>query len=334
MNEEDYAFDRLVAYDDPKHRRLFQSRHSRQSLLWVNRYRRNGDWGSQRSAKTFARPQAAPMRLLTIAKEAVSIFTKSEASLRGAAIAFYVVTSLAPILLIITAIAAFVFGRHAASAAVVDQFNALLGNEGGELIHKAVETPGDQSQSAIATVIGFVVLVATASGVFIELEAALNAIWSVKKKGGLQHITRARAVSIGLVIALAFLLIISLAVDAGLKSASMALDAVVSGGKGALVLSTTASFCILSVIFAAIMKYLPAKAIAWKEVIGGAALAAFLVEVGKFMIGWYVAKNAGISAMGAAGALLALLFWVYYTGQIFLFGASVTRAYASLRRHD
>jgi membrane protein len=268
-------------------------------------------------------------RIVGIAKSSISIFSNAGATGRGAAIAFYTVTSLAPILLIVVAVAALAFGREAASTAIIAQFKGLLGDQGGELVQKALETNDSKSEGVLGSIIGVVLLLVTASGVFLELEDALNAIWKAKKKAGLKYMARARAASAGLVIALGFLLLVSLAVDAGLKSLGGTLDALLPGGKSVvLVLSTIISFCVLSVVFAAIMKYLPAKHVAWREVAGGAVFTAFLFEIGKALIGLFLAKNSAVSALGAAGSLIALLFWVYYTAQIFLFGACVTRAYA------
>jgi membrane protein len=164
-----------------------------------------------------------------------------------------------------------------------------------------------------------------ASGVFLELEDALNAIWQAKAPEGLAGMARARIASLGLVIALGFLLIVSLVIDAGLKALSSFLP---FGASVMLALSIAVSVAMLTMLFAAIFKFLPATPVAWENVKFGAVVTALLFEAGKFLIGTYLGSNAAISSLGAAGALLALLFWVYYSSQIFLFGAALTKARA------
>jgi membrane protein len=268
-------------------------------------------------------------RIMSIAKETYRVFSSNNGGSRGAAIAFYTVTSIAPILLIVIAVAGLVFGREAASGALFGQFRGLIGQQGAELMQKAIASASSKSAGIAASVISLVTLLATASGVFLELEEALNGIWGVKAEGGLIGMARARIASFGLVVALGFLLMVSLVVDAALKGLSGMIDAYLPSGATLLVItSTLVSFALVTVLIAAILKYLPAKALAWRDVIWGAAFTALLFEIGKFLIGLYLGSSATISSLGAAGALLALLFWVYYTAQIFLFGAAFTKTYA------
>ena len=170
-----------------------------------------------------------------------------------------------------------------------------------------------------------VTLLLGASGVFLELEDALNAMWQAKAREGLAGVARARLMSLGLVIALGFLLIVSLVLDAALKGLSGFLPL---GAPLMLVLSIVVSLGMLAVLFAAIFKLLPATPVAWRDVKFGALVTAILFEAGKFLIGMYLGSTAAVSSLGAAGALLALLFWVYYSSQIFLFGAALTKARA------
>jgi membrane protein len=176
-----------------------------------------------------------------------------------------------------------------------------------------------------ATIISVATLLLGASGVFLELEDALNAMWGAKAKEGLAGMARARLASLGLVIALGFLLIVSLVVDAGLKAFSGFLP---FGAPLLLILSIAVSVTLLAALFAAIFKYLPATPVAWRDVKFGAIVTAILFEAGKFLIGMYLGSSTAATSLGAAGALLALLFWVYYSSQIFLFGAALTKARA------
>jgi membrane protein len=264
-----------------------------------------------------------------LATETWKTFSATNGASRGAAIAFYTVTSIAPVLLIVIAVAGLVFGKEAASGALFGQFRSLLGSEGADFLQKAIASASSKSAGIAATVISLVTLLATASGVFLELEDALNSMWGVKPQGGLKGMARSRVASVGLIVALGFLLMVSLVVDTAMKGLSGFINAYLPFGAAILVMITLLiSFALVTVLFAAILKYLPAKQLSWRDVIWGAAFTALLFEVGKFLIGLYLAKSSTISSLGAAGALLALLFWVYYTGQIFLFGAAFTRIYA------
>ena len=268
-------------------------------------------------------------RLYSLFKDAFKIFGANQAASRGAAIAFYTVTSIAPILLIVIAIAGLAFGQEAATGALFAQFKGLLGADAADLLQKAIASSASNKSAGIAaSLISIVSLILTASGVFLELEAALNAIWKSEPEQGFFNLARARIVSLGLVVALGFLLMVSLVVDAGLKSFSAVIDAYLPfGATLLLVLSFVISFALISVLFAAIYKFLPARPLAWRDVIFGAAVTGFLFEVGKFLIGLYLGSDSAVSSLGAAGALLGLLFWVYYSAQIFLFGAALTKAH-------
>ena len=263
--------------------------------------------------------------IIALGKRALQIFSRERAASRGAALAFYTVTSIAPILVIVVAVAGLVFGQDAASGAIYEQFSGLVGSEGADLLQKAIAGASNTSGGVTATIISIVTLVLGASGVFLELEDAINAMWEAKAREGLVGIARARLASLGLVIALGFLLIVSLVLDAGLKALSSLLS---FGAPLMLILSIIVSLAMLTVLFAAIFKFLPATPVAWRDVKFGAIVTAILFESGKFLIGMYLGSTAAVSSLGAAGALLALLFWVYYSSQIFLFGAALTKARA------
>jgi membrane protein len=271
-----------------------------------------------------------------IIKDTAYGFIADEALSRGAAIAFYTATSLAPVLLIVVAIAGLVFGHDAAQNAITGQLSELMGDQTAQLLQTAVASASNykKSSGAIATLIGLVTLILTASGVFGEMQSALNAIWKAEPSGtAITRLIRARAVSLGLVAALGFLLLVSLVVSTFLTAFGSQLNAVLPFGK--LILSSlnlVVSLGLITVLFAAIYKILPDRPMSWKDVILGAVITTLLFTAGKSLIAFYIGSSATVSSYGAAGALIALLLWVYYSAQIFLLGAEFTKAYASYRR--
>src|SRR4051812_16435097 len=197
-------------------------------------------------------------RILDIAKASYRIFSQNNAARRGAAIAFYTVTSIGPILLLVIAVAGLAFGEEAARGALFGQFRGLLGAQSADVMEKAIASASSKSGGIAATVISVLTLLATASGVFSELRDALNAMWEAKPSEGLAGMARARLMSIGLVIGLGFLLMASLVVDAALKGFSGLIDAYIPLGSVVLViLSLAVSFSLMTLLFAAILKFLP-----------------------------------------------------------------------------
>jgi len=264
-------------------------------------------------------------------KDTVLSFIHDEALSRGAAIAFYTVTSIAPILLIVIAVAGLVFGRDAAQNAISAQFSGLMGRQTAEVVQSAVASAAGRSSSIIATIIGIVTLIATASGVFGEMQAALNSIWKTKPQATtVSRLIRARVISLGLVAALGFLLIVSLVISAGLTAFGNYLDAVLPMGRLFLpALNFVVSLVLFGVLFAAIYKVLPDRSLQWNDVVIGALTTSLLFNIGKSLIGWYIGSSAIASSYGAAGGLIVLLLWVYYSVQIFLLGAEFTKIYAN-----
>jgi membrane protein len=264
-------------------------------------------------------------------KETVLAFIKDEALSRGAAIAFYTVTSIAPILLIVIAIAGLAFGRDAAQNAITAQLSGLMGQQTAEVLQTAVGSAASKSSGIVATIIGIITLIVTASGVFGEMQTALNAIWKARPKGTtVSRLIRARAASLGLVAALGFLLMVSLVVSTGLTAFGNYLDSIFPFGKIILtVLNVVVSLMLISFLFAAIYKVLPDRNLEWGDVVVGAFVTAVLFTVGKSLISWYIGSSAVASSFGAAGALIVLLLWVYYSAQIFLLGAEFTKVYAN-----
>ena len=263
-------------------------------------------------------------------KDVVLSFISDEALTRGAAIAFYTATSIAPVLLIMIAIAGLVFGQEAAQNAITSQFSDLMGRQTAEVLQSAIASAAESS-GIIATIIGIAVLIATASGVFGEMQAALNAIWKANPQTTtVSQLIRARAVSLGLVAALGFLLIVSLVISAGLTAFGDYLDTVLPMGKLILpVLNFVVSVLLLAILFGAIYKVLPDRSLQWTDVVTGALITSVLFNVGKSLIAWYIGSSAVASSYGAAGGLIVLLLWVYYSAQIFLLGAEFTKIYAN-----
>ena len=263
-------------------------------------------------------------------RETLNSFIDDEALSRGAAIAFYATTSLAPVLLIVIAVAGLAFGQDVAQNAVSQQLGALMGQQTADLLQSIIASASVKSTGVIAAAIGIITLFAAASGVFGEMQAALNTIWKTRsRETAVSRLIRARVVSLGLVAALGFLLIVSLVVSAALTAFSSYLDFLPVGKIILWVLNFFVSFLLLAILFGAIYKVLPDRSLHWKDVIAGALITSLLFNIGKSLIGWYLGSSAIASSYGAAGGLIVLLLWIYYSAQIFLFGAEFTKIYAN-----
>ncbi len=257
-------------------------------------------------------------------------FVDDEALSRGAAIAFYAITSLAPVLLIVIAIVGLVFGRDAAQDAISGQFSALMGQQAADVLQSVIASASTKSSGIVAAIVGIVMLIATASGVFGEMQAALNTIWKTRsRETTLSRLVRARVTSLGLLAALGFLLIVSLVVSAGLTVFASHLDRLPVGTLILPGLNFAVSWLLFALLFGAIYKVLPDRTLQWKDVIVGALMTSLLFNVGKTLIAWYIGSSAVASSYGAAGGLIVLLLWIYYSAQIFLFGAEFTKIYAN-----
>ena len=266
----------------------------------------------------------------TILKETFLDYIEDAALSRGAAIAYYTVLSLGPVLLICIAIAGLVFGEEAATGAMVGQLQGLMGNEAAEMIQTTIRSASNKSSGILATVIGLVTLVITASGVFVEMQASLNVIWKAEPQGGLTAILKARAASLGLVATMGFLLMTSLVISAAVKALGDYLNTFMPGVEFVLqALNFVISLGMVSVLFGAIYKILPDRQLAWKDVGVGAVVTAVMFTIGKTLIGLYIGSSAVASSYGAAGAFVVVLVWIYYSSQIFLLGAEFTKVWAS-----
>jgi membrane protein len=270
----------------------------------------------------------------TILRKALAGFLANEALSRGAAISFYTVTSLSPVLLIVVAVAGLAFGQDAAQNRIVGELRGLMGQQSAEFIQVMIASARDQTLGSAATVFGILMMIVAASGIFGEMQAGLNRAWGVTAPElPFAALFRARLASLGLVAALGFLLAVSLAASAALSAFGEYLGASFSMTGPLLSLAnTTVSIILFALLFAAIYKVLPDTPIAWRDVLTGGVLTALLFTAGKSLIGWYIGTSASNSAYGAAGALIVILLWTYYASLIFLLGAEVTRAVAE-RNH-
>jgi membrane protein len=269
-----------------------------------------------------------------VLKFAVNGYIEDDCLSRGAAIAFYTIFALAPVLLIVIAVAGAVFGRDAARGALLHEISGLMGRQGGAAVQMMVASAAQQNRSGWAGVVGIVTLLVTATGVFTEIQAALNAIWRVQPTiGTVSRLVRARLVSLGLVMALGFLLLVSLVVSTALSAVGGWLNGLIPAGYQVMhAISFIASLLLITALFALVYKILPDASLAWRDVGVGALATAVLFNAGKFLIGLYLGSSTVATSFGAAGALALVLLWIYYSSQIFLFGAEFTRGWADIVR--
>jgi membrane protein len=265
-----------------------------------------------------------------IVRAAADSFLADDMLSRGAAIAFFATTALAPVLYIATAIAGVAFGREAATSAVTHEIGNLIGQDGRTLLWAALHNTVGWGDKFWPNVLGAAVLIVTASGMFNEMQTALNIIWKVESKGiDWWLLIRARLVSLGLVLSLGFLLLISLVATAAIHAlGDRVRDFLPLSGAIAASINFGIGFVLISLLFAAIYKVLPDRDIDWRDVITGAIGTTLLFEVGEYLIGLYLGNFAIGARYGTAGGLLVLLTWLYYTAQIFLLGAEFTKAYS------
>ena len=262
-------------------------------------------------------------------KEAAASWSADYAPSMGAALSYYSLFSIAPLLLIVISIAGLVFGEDAARGAIFGQLQGLVGDESARAVEGVLQAADKPTQGIVSTVIGVAVLLLGATTVFGELQNALDRIWRAparEKASGLWSLLRTRLLSFGMVLGLAFLLMVSLVLSAGLSALGKWWGP--AFGALAYVVDILVSFGLITVVFALIYRFIPRVHVAWHDVWLGAAVTSLLFAVGKFLIGLYLGKATVASTFGAAGSLVVLMVWVYYSAQIFLFGAEFTWVYA------
>jgi membrane protein len=250
----------------------------------------------------------------------------------GAALAFYTVFSLAPIFILTVSVAGRLFGQEAAQREIVHEFRELMGTQGAEAIELILKGIDHSAMGAFATTFGLIAILLGASGAFNELQDAMNQIWKVdsSKKSFWITALRQRFFSAGLVVATGFLLLSSLVVTTGISAAERYLGGLFAKPFLLLVaMNFVFSFCLITVLFAMIFRYIPDCRVLWSDVWMGAAVSALLFSVGKVVIGVYLGHSALTSSYGAAASLVIFLVWIYYSAQILLFGAELTHEYAT-----
>lgn len=277
-----------------------------------------------------------PREIVSAARESASDFLKDEAPAHAAAVAFYLVLSLAPLLLVAVGVAGAIAGRDRVQEELVAQFGGLVGEEGGGLVARLLDHGGGEGKGPAAAFAGVAVLVASASGAFAQLKAALNRIWEVQVSptsgpwyAAVVRFVMGRLLSFAMVLVIAFLLLASLVVSAALAGLGtwagglLPFPAQVMQG-----LNFVVSAALIAVLFALMFKILPDARVGWREVWLGAVITSLLFSVGKHLIGLYLGRSGVASPYGAAGSVILILLWLYYSALIVLLGAEITQVTA------
>jgi membrane protein len=276
-----------------------------------------------------ALPLSSPRAWWSLLRDTANSWMAHKAARLGAALAYYSIFSLGPLMLIAISVAGLLFGRDAVHGQVSAQLASLLGEQGARGIESMLAGAGRSGEGALATALGLATLVFAAVGVVVQLKDALNTVWEVepKAKSGLWGFVRTYAISIAAVLAVAFLLLVSLLVTTALSAVGNTLEQYMPEAVFHVVIFIV-SFAVISVLFAMMFKWLPDAFISWRDVIPGAILTAALFEAGRFLIGLYIGKQGLESTYGAAASIVVVLIWVYYSAQLVLFGAEFTAVYA------
>ncbi len=275
------------------------------------------------------------MRFLGLLKKTAIAWMDHNAQEMGAALAYYTVLSMAPLLVLSVVIASLVYGEKAAQGGLVSEIQGIVGTAAAVVIQDVIKNANRPASGIIATFVGLIILLFSASAVFTQLRASLDRIWDVPtvSLGGIKGMLRLYLFAFMAALTLGFLLLVSLVVSAVLELFEGWIGAVMPAlPLIAKLVNFGVSFGTVAVLFALIYKYVPNVKVNWSEVIFGAISTAFLFMLGKFVLAIYIAKMGVGNAYGAAGSLVVLLFWVYYSAQIFLFGAEFTHIYAAEKR--
>jgi membrane protein len=276
----------------------------------------------------------SPRNLWWLFKTTFNEWLEDKAPQLGAALAYYTVFSLAPLILVLLAIVGVIFRNdpNGAWERITEQMQYIMDPSGVQVVQDIARTAAKPSAGFWASVIGIALALFGASGVFGQLQDALNTIWGVKAKPGaaIWGYIRVRFLSFAMVAGICFLLLVSLTIEALLKAFSHYLEASLPGGAAlGFAIYMTVDICLVVLLFALMFKYLPDVKVRWQDVIVGAAMTAMLFLVGKWALGLYLGSGAAGSAYGAASSLVTLLIWIYYSSQILLFGAEFTQVYAN-----
>jgi membrane protein len=273
-----------------------------------------------------------PKSLWQFLKDSVVKWIEDKPFQLAAALSYYTLFSLAPLLVIIIAIAGFAFGKEAAENQIVGAIQGMVGRESAEAVQEMIQNTSNKPETGmIATLVGIIILMVGAAGVVGQLQTSLNTIWGVELKPGqgIWGLIRQRFISFAMILGIGFLLLVSLVISAVLSSLTQLLGTFL--GETALVahgLDFLVSFTFVSALFAMIYKFLPDVQVNWQDVWIGAAITSFLFTIGKFLIGLYLGTSGVSSIYGAAASLITILLWVYYSSLIFFLGAEFTHVYA------
>jgi len=272
---------------------------------------------------------------LYLVKQSGSAWVNDRAPTMGAALAFYSAFALAPLLIVLIAVAGAIFGPDAARGAIAGQLTGLVGAAAAQAIQDLLRAAQETTTGALATIVGLVTMLVGATTVLVELQDDLDLIWKAPKRAGSSwlSILRARTLSLGLLLAIGFLLLISLVISGAMSAFGVYSQAYLPGAAVLLLplWNTIFSLAAATVLFAMLYKWLPSVSIAWPDVWIGAFTTAVLFTLGRFAIGVYLGGTAIASTYGAAGTLVILLLWLYYSAQVFLLGAEFTCLYAKRR---
>jgi membrane protein len=269
--------------------------------------------------------------LWPLIKESVTQWSDDYAASMGAALAYYTIFSIAPLLVIAIAVAGFFFGADAARGEIFTQLRGMIGDEGATAIQGLVKSAGQTGKGTFAAIAGIVTLLLGATTVFGELQTDLDRIWDAPKpeKPGLRGLLHGRLLSFGMILGIGFLLLVSLILSAALSALGHFWGDRIGGWGWILqAINFIVSFAVVTGLFAMIYKLLPRCTISWKDVWIGAIVTSLLFSVGKSLIGIYLGRSSVASGFGAAGSLVIVLLWIYYSSQIFLLGAEFTKTYA------
>ncbi|NJR40741.1 MAG: YihY/virulence factor BrkB family protein [Leptolyngbyaceae cyanobacterium CSU_1_4] len=274
-------------------------------------------------------------RVFQLVKETFSEWQEDNVPLLAAALAYYTLFSLAPLLIIAIAIAGAFFGEEAAQREIAGQIQGMVGKDGAEAIQAMIQNANQPNAGgAIATSFGVITLLLGASGVFGQLQTALNTIWEVKPKPGqgIKSFLQSRFLSFAMVVVIGFLLLVSLVLSAVLAGISTFFGDFLPGLTAlGVILNFVLSFAVTTFLFAAIYKFLPDVKVPWRNLWVGAAVTSFLFSIGRYWIGLYLGNSAVGSTYGSAGSLVVILIWVFYSAQILLIGAEFTQVYSKYR---
>jgi membrane protein len=270
-------------------------------------------------------------KLLPILKATFTGWNTHEAPRLGAALAFYTVLSLSPLVILVVAVAGLVFSRSTAQTQISSQVQAMIGVEGGKAVESMLANAQKPAAGILGSIVGLISLLFGASGVFTELRSALNLIWGVRaeQSSGVVGLLRERFFSFGMVLSIGFLLLVSLVISAVLAAVGKFFGTLLPIPSQVLAaLNFLLSYFGVAVLFALIFRFVPEAKVRWRHVWLGALVTAMFFTIGKTLIGLYLGKSSIGSAYGAAGSVIVVIVWVYYSAQIFFFGAEFTHAYA------